>query len=549
MAKIHYVYELVRTTPGAGATRYIGVRTAESVTPEKDEYWSSSERVAQQRAAGAKFTKKILKTFATREEAELYEAELHWQNMVGKNPHFYNVTSQLIEGKVDQFLPRERYRSPDGDHLWFKPGSEPDGWVHDPARWAQYRDLSHRDSLRQQAGFPQTYEGLELPEWEFNKYYPDEMAFSASQPRHCYEPYVKLDFRNDALDCAYFPQGCQPLGWFRGFAPAFSVSGDPPRGWILMFHVNPASQQVNSAYFPREATPKGWVDLETYEQMAKDHRIGWNNTFDVAKELRHLCDLSDGESDLKARLRSYRVVKRDIISSPDWESRLTESGLSSDEIEIVQEVVGRDKFSRALHRAFDSSRCDDPSTQEIVMRQNLFGFFLDHGSELTATEWADIISQLDIPDVDRAFARQMAMSQLGLPELPDPKGIAEVDGLQFHDDEALYEHISDMIGEAARLHQEAMQTLTIASSDPLSQLKRAQKLLQDCEILAADAGSYVDSSRMQEGLANLHKQQGQIDLMISQLEQNPRVRRSGSFSWVILLLLTTAVFVVFISTQ
>lgn len=110
----------------------------------------------------------------------------------------------LIEGKVDQFLPRERYRSPDGDHLWFKPGSEPDGWVHDPARWAQYRDLSHRDSLRQQAGFPQTYEGLELPEWEFHKYYPDEMAFSASQPGHCYEPYVKLDFRNDALDCAYF---------------------------------------------------------------------------------------------------------------------------------------------------------------------------------------------------------------------------------------------------------------------------------------------------------------------------------------------------------
>jgi hypothetical protein len=158
MAKIHYVYELVRTTPGAGATRYIGVRTAENVTPEKDEYWSSSERVAQQRAAGAKFTKKILKTFATREEAELYEAELHWQNMVGKNPHFYNVTSQLIEGKVDQFLPRERNRSPDGDHLWFKPGSEPDGLVHDPARWAQYRDLSHRDSLRQQAGFPQTYE-------------------------------------------------------------------------------------------------------------------------------------------------------------------------------------------------------------------------------------------------------------------------------------------------------------------------------------------------------------------------------------------------------
>lgn len=106
-----------------------------------------------------------------------------------------------------------------------------------------------------------------------------------------------------------------------------------------------------------------------------------------------------------------------------------------------------------------------------------------------------------------------------------------------------------MIGEAGRLHQEAMQTLTIASSDPLSQMKRAQKLLQDCEILAADAASYADSSRMQEGLANLHRQQGQIDLMISQLEQNPRVRGSGSFLWVILLLIATAVLAVISSVQ
>jgi hypothetical protein len=549
MTEIHYVYELVRISPGHGATRYIGVRTATNGDPQTDDYWSSSEKIAQQRAAGAKFERRILKTFSSREEAELYEAELHWQNMVGKNPHFYNVTSQLIEGKVDQFLPRERYRSPDGGRLWFKPGSEPDGWVHDPARWAQYRDLSHRDSLRQQAGFPQTYEGLELPEWEFHKYYPDEMAFSASQPRHCYEPYVKLNYRNDALDCAYFPQGCQPSGWFRGFASAFSVSGEPPRGWLLMFHVNPASQQVNSTYFPREAAPKGWVDLETYEQMAKDRRIGWNDMSDAAKELRYLCDISKGESDLKARLRSYRVVKREFIGSPEWESWLIESGLSLSEIEIVREVIGRDKFSRALHRAFDSSRCDDPSTQEIVMRQNLFGFFLDYGSELTADEWADTIARLDVPDVDRAYARQIVLSQLGLPELPEPRGISEAGGQQSHNEQALNGHISDMIEEATRLHQEAMQTIATANSDPLSQLKRAQKLLQDCEILASDAASYSDNTDMQQGLASLHRQQGQIELMISQLEQNTTPRESVRFSLVILLLLVTAVFVVMIAAQ
>lgn len=100
-----------------------------------------------------------------------------------------------------------------------------------------------------------------------------------------------------------------------------------------------------------------------------------------------------------------------------------------------------------------------------------------------------------------------------------------------------------------RLHQEAMQALTIADSDPLSQLKRAQKLLHDCEILTTDAASYADSSRMQEGLANLNRQQGQIELMISQLEQNPRVRGSANFSWVILLLIATAVLAVISSVQ
>lgn len=421
MAEIHYVYELKRITPGPGPSRYIGVRTAANSEPENDDYWSSSEKIAKEIGRGVKFQKKVIRKFSSREDAELFEAELHWQHMVGKNPHFYNVTSQLIEGALEQLLPRERYRSPDGEHLWFKAGSEPDGWVRDPARWAQFKDLSHKDGLRQQAGFPQTYEGLELPEWEFHKYYPDEMAFSSSQPRHCHEPYIKLDYRNDVKDCAYFPKGCQPAGWVSGFAPSFRVSGEPPAGWHLLFHISPASQHVNSAYLPRGASLSGWVDVEMYEQMSRDGRISRNSVHDVNNELRYLCDIANDDEDLRNRLRSYRNEKIDSITDYKFYEKIDLLEIDEKSLFHVKDIIGDSRIKVLLHRAFDASRCDDDETEEIIKRQKLFGFFLDNGSELTVEEWAQTLSKLDVSEADKQLALEMVMMQLGVTSIRSHK--------------------------------------------------------------------------------------------------------------------------------
>ena len=107
----HYVYELYRTSPGRGPKRYIGVRTAQNGDPANDNYWSSSKKVIAEIAAGATFSKSIVQTFSTREEAEFCEADLHWQLMVGKDPNFYNEFSQLIPGKIGQLFPRTRFVS------------------------------------------------------------------------------------------------------------------------------------------------------------------------------------------------------------------------------------------------------------------------------------------------------------------------------------------------------------------------------------------------------------------------------------------------------
>ncbi len=545
MAEIHYVYELKRITPGPGPSRYIGVRTAANSEPENDDYWSSSEKIAKEIGRGVKFQKKVIRKFSSREDAELFEAELHWQHMVGKNPHFYNVTSQLIEGALEQLLPRERYRSPDGEHLWFKAGSEPDGWVRDPARWAQFKDLSHKDGLRQQAGFPQTYEGLELPEWEFHKYYPDEMAFSSSQPRHCHEPYIKLDYRNDVKDCAYFPKGCQPAGWVSGFAPSFRVSGEPPAGWHLLFHISPASQHVNSAYLPRGASLSGWVDVEMYEQMSRDGRISRNSVHDVNNELRYLCDIANDDEDLRNRLRSYRNEKIDSITDYKFYEKIDLLEIDEKSLFHVKDIIGDSRIKVLLHRAFDASRCDDDETEEIIKRQKLFGFFLDNGSELTVEEWAQTLSKLDVSEADKQLALEMVMMQLGVTSIPAMPGSEEnaykkngadmgVDHREKLPDpelpDAAVEHISQMLMLAKSKHQEAMALLGTSDPNALSRLREVLRLLEEVELLADDATSYVEADVMKAAIKDLHFQQAAVQAAIARLE-NVKVQSPWATPW------------------
>lgn len=81
----------------------------------------------------------------------------------------------------------------------------------------------------------------------------------------------------------------------------------------------------------------------------------------------------------------------------------------------------------------------------------------------------------------------------------------------------LEDHVGVMLAEATRLRKEAMSCLDKPKADPLPQLHRAERLLNEAEILAADAASYVDATQMDTALAELHRQQGEVRAMIAKL--------------------------------
>ena len=57
------------------------------------------------------------------------------------------------------------------------------------------------------------------------------------------------------------------------------------------------------------------------------------------------------------------------------------------------------------------------------------------------------------------------------------------------------DHVGAMLAEATRLHEEAMSYLDRPKADPLTQLKQAKRLLEQAELLASDAASYVDATQ------------------------------------------------------
>lgn len=99
-------------------------------------------------------------------------------------------------------------------------------------------------------------------------------------------------------------------------------------------------------------------------------------------------------------------------------------------------------------------------------------------------------------------------------------------------EDAITAHLSAMLAEATRLHRDAMSHLSKPKADPLPQLLEAKRLLAEVEILASDAASYVDVIQMDTTLADLHRQQGQVDAMIVQVEVMKRWKNSGAWGWI-----------------
>ena len=96
------------------------------------------------------------------------------------------------------------------------------------------------------------------------------------------------------------------------------------------------------------------------------------------------------------------------------------------------------------------------------------------------------------------------------------------------------DHVGAMRAEATRLHKEALTYLDKPKADPLPQLREAERLLNEAEILASDAASYVDATQMDTALAELHRQQGEVRAMIVRVESAKTRIKISPLWWVVL---------------
>lgn len=84
--------------------------------------------------------------------------------------------------------------------------------------------------------------------------------------------------------------------------------------------------------------------------------------------------------------------------------------------------------------------------------------------------------------------------------------------------DAAVEHISQMLTLAQNKHQEA--TVLLGAPDPnaLPRLREVLRLLEEVELLADDATSYVGTEVMKAAIKDLHFQQVAVQAAIARLE-------------------------------
>ena len=84
--------------------------------------------------------------------------------------------------------------------------------------------------------------------------------------------------------------------------------------------------------------------------------------------------------------------------------------------------------------------------------------------------------------------------------------------------DAAVEHISHMLTLAKSKHQEAMALLGTPDPNALPRLRDVLRLLEEVELLADDASTYVEADVMKAAIKDLHFQQAAIQAAIARLE-------------------------------
>ena len=96
--------------------------------------------------------------------------------------------------------------------------------------------------------------------------------------------------------------------------------------------------------------------------------------------------------------------------------------------------------------------------------------------------------------------------------------------------DAAVEHISQMLTLAKFKHQEAMTLLGTPDPNTLPRLREVLRLLEEVELLADDATSYVEADVMKAAIKDLHFQQATVQAVIARLE-NVRVQSPWATPW------------------
>lgn len=124
-----------------------------------------------------------------------------------------------------------------------------------------------------------------------------------------------------------------------------------------------------------------------------------------------------------------------------------------------------------------------------------------------------------------------------LPNQPDhPKIVPMAD--EYDLPPAAIDHVSSMLTLAKRKHEEAMAMVGTPDPNAIPRLRQVLQLLEEVELLAEDAASYVETDAVAGALRELQQQQASIRLAIERLETMPNRSPSASpWPWIMLLVI------------
>ena len=101
---------------------------------------------------------------------------------------------------------------------------------------------------------------------------------------------------------------------------------------------------------------------------------------------------------------------------------------------------------------------------------------------------------------------------------------------------AAIDHVSSMLTLAKRKHQEAMAMVGSPDANAIPRLRQVLQLLEEVELLAEDAASYVETDAVAGALKELQQQQASIRLAIERLEAlSRRSPWASPLPWIVLL--------------